>query len=75
MAILILIIFGFSQALFLLSYSDPSLDFGLPTRGIINAFLYMMGQSNLQQVRYAYDFHNCAILSDFLKLGTDELKS
>ena len=50
MAILILIIFGFSQALFLLSYNDPTLDFGEPSRGIINAFLYMMGQANLDQV-------------------------
>ena len=51
MIILILIIFGFSQAFYLLSYDNDQLDFSSPTDAIINAFLYMMGQSQLSQMQ------------------------
>ena len=53
MVILVLVIFGFSQAFYLLTFDNDLLDFSSPTDAIINAFLYMMGQSQLSQMQQA----------------------
>lgn len=51
--ILVFVIFGFSQSMYLLAYADSSLDFSDPMTGIINSFLYMMGASQLSQMQQA----------------------
>lgn len=44
--VLVFILFGFSQALFLLSYADSSLPFSKPAGSYLAAFAYMMGQAD-----------------------------
>lgn len=53
--ILIIVIFGFSQAMYLLSYQNDSLDFASPYNGIINAFIYMMGNPLVEQAASTSD--------------------
>lgn len=50
MGILVLVLFSFSQSLYLLSYHDDTLDFSDPMGSIIHSFLYMMGGSQLGQM-------------------------
>jgi hypothetical protein len=58
MAILLIAIFAFSQALFLLSYQDTTLPYGDALQGIVNAFLYMMGDGDSihSQVGFYYSY-------------------
>jgi ankyrin repeat protein len=45
--ILIIVIFGFSQAMYLLSYHNPDIDFSKADKGMITAFFYMMGDASI----------------------------
>jgi hypothetical protein len=48
--IMIVFIFAFSQSLYLLSYSDSTLDFSGRSGSIMHSFLFMMGQIDISQM-------------------------
>jgi hypothetical protein len=50
LAIVVAVIFGFSQAIYLLSYQDDSLDFADPLFGTLHGFFYMLGGSQIDQM-------------------------
>lgn len=48
--IIFIVVFSFAQALYLLSYARKDLEFSNPGGGLMQSFLYMMGNSDLNQM-------------------------